>query len=111
MKAVHVPTFLEEHYGVELLKKISVIKVDAEGFDAKIVKTLKPLAKHSKFVLLVEWFDYYYEADKPDSIHPGSQELFDAIKDLGMVPYDLNGKPVAGPQNKYKLPDLLCRFP
>ncbi|KXZ46994.1 hypothetical protein GPECTOR_39g488 [Gonium pectorale] len=115
VKAVDVPSFLRQEYGEGVLRNISLIKIDAEGFDAKIMTTLRPLLRYSKFTLLVEWFDYYVSSpphgnEGPDAVHPGARELFDAVAGLGYVPYDpATGARVPGPQNKHKLPDLLCR--
>ncbi|GFR51141.1 hypothetical protein Agub_g13496 [Astrephomene gubernaculifera] len=115
VKAVDIPSFLAKQYGKELLQRISVIKIDAEGFDSTIIRTLRPLTRHSRFVLLVEWFDYFVTSpphgnEGPEGVHPGAKELFDAIAALGYEPFDpISGARVPGPQNKHKVPDLLCR--
>ena len=62
----------------------------------------------------VEWFDYFVTSpphgkEGPDGVHKGAQELFDAIDALGYVPYKADSlTKVPGPQNRHKLPDLLC---
>ena len=55
VKGVNVYDFLLENYKDEL-HRIKFIKTDAEGYDKEILKTLEPLIKQNKPVLMVESF-------------------------------------------------------
>jgi hypothetical protein len=97
------------------MRRITFIKVDAEGFDSQILGTFQPLLQYTKPLILTEWFDYYitsppHGTEGADGVHPGAQRLFDAIKRIGYEPYNpYNGERIPGPQNKYKIPDVLCK--
>jgi len=55
VEGINVLEFLNENYSNEL-DKIKFIKTDTEGFDKEILKTLSPLIKKNKPVLMVEAF-------------------------------------------------------
>jgi len=55
VEGVNVLDFLNENHYNEL-DKIKFIKIDTEGFDKEILKTLTPLIKENKPVLMVEAF-------------------------------------------------------
>jgi len=55
VEGVNVLDFLNENYYNEL-DKIKFIKIDTEGFDKEVLKTLSPLIKKNKPVLMVEAF-------------------------------------------------------
>ena len=55
VKGVNVCDFLLKNYKDEI-HKIKFIKTDAEGYDKEILKTLEPLIKQNKPVLMVESF-------------------------------------------------------
>jgi len=52
---INVLDFLKENYDKEI-DKIKFIKTDTEGFDKEVLKTLSPLIKKNKPVLMVEAF-------------------------------------------------------
>ena len=55
VEGVNILEFLNENYSNEL-DKIKFIKTDTEGFDKEVLKTLAPLIKKNKPVLMVEAF-------------------------------------------------------
>ena len=52
---INILEFLNENYSNEI-DKIKFIKTDTEGFDKEVLKTLSPLIKKNKPVLMVEAF-------------------------------------------------------
>jgi len=106
--ATYIPGFLIRKYGEEIFDQITFIKIDAEGFDAFILRTLKPILKRNpKIILMVEWFDHYFTKDDPEGIHPRSQELFDTIGEMGYDIYEPYSMTIIKtPQNKFKTPDV-----
>jgi FkbM family methyltransferase len=55
VEGINILEFLNENYSNEL-DKIKFIKTDTEGFDKEVLKTLVPLIKKNKPVLMVEAF-------------------------------------------------------
>jgi FkbM family methyltransferase len=55
VEGVNILEFLNKNYSNEL-NKIKFIKTDIEGFDKEVLKTLSPLIKKNKPVLMVEAF-------------------------------------------------------
>lgn len=54
---VDIYNFLIEKYTLEVLKsKLKFIKVDIEGYDAQILRFLKPLIDEIKPTIIIEWF-------------------------------------------------------
>jgi len=69
--------FLNENYGQQL-PKLQLIKVDAEGYDKEIIKTISTTIRKYKPTLLVECYKRLNVEER--------NELFDVISNLG---YDL----------------------
>jgi len=101
VNGVNLCQFLKEEFKEkydELVKKIGFIKIDCEGYDKEIIKSIKPLIDESKPVLYVEWFDWFGANE--------TEDLFSAIENLGYFCYDPNTLEKADRGNK--IPDLLC---
>jgi len=64
----------------EFMRKISFIKIDCEGYDVTILKSLKPLLLKYKPTLFIEWFSF---ATPEESI-----DLFKTIDDIGYLPHN-----------------------
>ncbi len=77
IKGVHLKTLLEQDYK-DWLPKLSFIKIDTEGYDKEIIKSISDLLENSKPVIVAESFD---EATVEDKI-----ELFNVISRHG---YDI----------------------
>jgi FkbM family methyltransferase len=115
VKTINMQSFLHREYGEEIFQRIDYIKIDTEGQDAMILRSLQdmlPLLKDS-ILIQVEWFDYFdtsrHEGGAgPHDVSSGSAELFKSIADLGLTPfYDINRSIHApGPENKHYAPDL-----
>jgi len=101
VKGVNLCQFLKDEFKEEyeeLVKKIGFIKIDCEGYDKEIIKSIKPLIEESKPVLFVEWFDWFGSNE--------TEDLFSAIENLGYCCYDPKSLEKADRGNK--IPDLLC---
>lgn len=70
----NLETYLRQHYA-DRLNKLTFIKVDAEGYDKEIIKTLKGIIQQYRPVLVTECFGPSTTAEK--------HELFDLLKGLG----------------------------
>lgn len=77
IKGVNLKKFLEENYK-EWLSKFSFIKIDTEGYDKEIIKSIKDLLSECKPVIIAESFG---KASNPAKI-----ELYEVIEQLG---YDI----------------------
>ncbi|MDE0959606.1 MAG: FkbM family methyltransferase [Planctomycetota bacterium] len=69
----HLPTYLAEHYP-DLIDKIRFIKVDAEGFDAQILRSMQPLIKKTRPFIKAEVFKL--------TTRPQREQLFDFLDAL-----------------------------
>lgn len=79
------------------LDRLTFVKTDCEGYDKEILRGASSLLNEYKPFIFSEWYDYFTESD--------SQDLFDAVADIGYValhPY--SWEPI-GP--KEKTSDLL----
>jgi FkbM family methyltransferase len=74
IKGVNLKNFLDENYKV-WLAKLSFIKIDTEGFDKEILKSIKDLIIFYKPIIVAESFCKANNADKLD--------LYDTIDKLG----------------------------
>lgn len=101
VKGVNLCQFLKDEFKEEydeVVKKIGFIKIDCEGYDKEIIKSIKPLIAESKPVLYVEWFDWFGANE--------TEDLFSAIENIGYCCYDPKSLEKADRGNK--IPDLLC---
>ena len=55
VNGVNILDFLNENYP-DLIDKINFIKIDTEGFDKEVLKTLAPIIKRNNPILMVEAF-------------------------------------------------------
>ncbi|HEX8331051.1 MAG TPA: FkbM family methyltransferase [Segetibacter sp.] len=78
IKGVNLKNFLEENYN-DWLAKFSFIKIDAEGYDKKILKSIKDLITVYKPTIIAESFGGSSDAEKI--------ELYEVIEQLG---YDVH---------------------
>jgi len=74
IKGVNLMTLLEEKYP-DQLEKLSFIKIDTEGYDKEIIKSIAGLIEKYKPVIVAESFG--------DSTPEAKMELFDVIKQHG----------------------------
>lgn len=116
VQSIRLVPFLTETYGADLLKNISFIKIDTEGHDKVILRDIKEFLHEQAPVVWVEWFAVYHEPGAPEKCSKGSQDLFDAIREVGYQPCSAEsfklGKPaVVGCTNKEFTRDLLLLPP
>jgi len=124
--AVEFLSYMKSKYSSEELQKIKLIKIDTEGNDKTVLRTLKGFLDSlpAKPLIECEWFDYFNKGG-PEDTDPNSKELFDAIEYIGYEPFDpsqFEMKPVGHTsgsarvyttswtgksQNRHKLPDLM----
>jgi FkbM family methyltransferase len=78
VKGVNLHSFLKEHYS-PWLSKLSFIKVDAEGYDKEILKSIADLIAKYKPAIVAESFGTASNDEK--------MELFDVIANLGYEIY------------------------
>lgn len=103
VKGVNLVAFLESQFGhdyEDILKKLSLIKLDCEGHDKEILKTLKPITDIAKPVLFVEWFAFFNQEQTDD--------LFHTIQNLGYSCYNPVTLELLEADNSKKIPDILC---
>ena len=77
VEGIHLKTFLETKY-TSMIQKLSFIKIDTEGYDKEIIKSISDLIQAYKPVIVAESFGKASEAAKI--------ELFEVIKNNG---YDI----------------------
>ena len=77
VQGVNLKSFLEANY-MEWVNKLSFIKIDTEGYDKEILKSISDLLQKYKPVVIAESFGKASDADK--------MELFDVIVNNG---YDI----------------------
>jgi FkbM family methyltransferase len=81
VKGVNVYEFLIKNYP-DLIDEVKFIKIDTEGFDKEVIKTLKPLIETNKPVLMVEAFRSLTNEEIND--------FYDTISSLGYYFYDVS---------------------
>jgi FkbM family methyltransferase len=74
VRGINLPEFLAKNYG-SWLPKLSFIKIDAEGYDKEIIKSISSLIMEHRPVLVAESFGESSDQDKYD--------LFDTIRRHG----------------------------
>ena len=68
MRSVSLPGFLSAHHP-GLIPRIGLIKIDVEGYDARILATLGPLLAAAAPVVIVEW------SPSPARPYPGTRSV------------------------------------
>ena len=81
VNGVNVTDFLNENYK-ELISKIKFIKTDTEGFDKEVLKTLAPIIKANRPVLMVEAFRFLSLVEIKD--------YWDVLKSFDYEIYDVS---------------------
>ncbi|UTA70161.1 FkbM family methyltransferase [Emticicia sp. 21SJ11W-3] len=74
VKGVNLERFLNENYPEEL-KNFSLIKIDTEGYDIEIIRSIASLLKKHKPNLIFECFPKLSKAER--------QSLYDLVADMG----------------------------
>eukprot|EP01065_Artemidia_motanka_P033858 TRINITY_DN40897_c0_g1_i1.p1 TRINITY_DN40897_c0_g1~~TRINITY_DN40897_c0_g1_i1.p1 ORF type:complete len:375 (+),score=129.25 TRINITY_DN40897_c0_g1_i1:57-1181(+) len=77
---------LKEKHGVEVLRRVSFIKIDCEGHDPAIVESIQDLLRMNKPALWIEWFAPF-KGSSPDACSADSKNMFDIIEKAGYVAY------------------------
>lgn len=88
IKGVNLKKFLEENYS-QWLNKLTFIKVDTEGYDKEILKSIADLISKYRPVIVAECFGRLTNEDK--------MELFEVLEKLGydihyVYEHDINAK-------------------
>ena len=78
IKGIQLEQYLEQHYST-WLPKISCIKIDAEGYDKDIIKSIHPLIEKYKPVIIAECFSNSGLSDR--------EELFNSVASKGYELY------------------------
>ena len=90
-------SFLKQTYKLNSLSKIKFIKIDTEGHEVTILKSLIQTTKNSDFnaIFWIEWHVKYKYGDKTKCTNE-SKILFDTISELGYDPYKppINKRPL-----------------
>lgn len=81
VNGVNLQEFIDNNYS-EDRDNIKFIKIDAEGYDKEIIKTIIPLIEKNRPVLMVESFKFLTEAELDD--------YFNVINSLGYKIYDIS---------------------
>jgi len=74
IKGINLKSFLEKNYG-DQIARLSFIKIDTEGYDKEIIKSISDLLLQYKPVVVAESFKHASDEEK--------MELFDVIDKLG----------------------------
>jgi FkbM family methyltransferase len=77
----NLTNLLRENYA-DVLPTLSLVKVDAEGYDKEVLRSLKPLLSETKPYIISECNKYLNAEER--------SELFHVIADLGYTLYKLN---------------------
>ena len=81
VKGKNLSSFLEANYSNQIAN-LSLIKIDAEGYDKEIIKTISKIIKEQKPVLMVECYKKLNFTER--------EELFDVLEKLDYKLYRLN---------------------
>ncbi len=65
IKGVHLDTFLHTHFAADL-SQLRLIKVDTEGYDKEILKSIAPIIQSYKPVIIAECFPKLNTAERVD---------------------------------------------
>jgi len=85
---VNLREFLLKEHGADIIKQISYIKTDAEGFDHQIISYITPLVQeicqkspNGCPVIQVKWREYF-KSGATSTVNEGTHKLLDAITDM-----------------------------
>merc|ERR1711918_161252 len=88
---------------------LSFVKIDTEGFDKTILLAYKPLLRIKKPIFYVEWFDPWWVGKPKNYIDRGSQDLMNAIAEIGYVPLNPStGDRIPNGESRHGHADILC---
>ena len=68
IKGVNLDTFLHAHFA-DNLPKLTLIKVDTEGYDKEILKSIQPLIRKYRPILIAECFPKLNKDEREDLYH------------------------------------------
>ena len=100
VKGKNLENVLRKEYAIEL-PKLSLIKVDAEGYDKEILKSLKGIIDEYKPNLLVECYKRLTETERDD--------LYNTIVDMGYDLYYIDGFKAGNVREKLAKADMSNR--
>ena len=111
VKTIDLAAFMRQRHK-NLIEQISFIKIDTEGYDRHILRTLPPLLDSigKRPPMLIEWFRVFSNQVKgaEGNCTAGSVDLFAAIEQIRYTPHALGtGVRVNGCTNDAWIPDLL----
>lgn len=93
------------------VENISFIKIDTEGHDMVILRDLKTsgFLEITRPVIYTEWFAFFEKKNQPNKCSDESRDLFQAIADIGYVPYkgDTSYTPIPSCANKHYMMNIL----
>lgn len=101
IKGVNLQRFLEEKY-TEWLPRFSFIKIDAEGYDKEIIKSILPLLSAYKPVIVAESFGKATNEEKT--------ELYDVIANIGYDIYYVEDLDINAAVQKLETRDDITRW-
>ena len=111
IKTIDLAAFMRQNHN-DLIEKVSFIKIDTEGYDRHILRTLPPLLDSigRRPPMLIEWFRVFWNQEKgaEGSCTEGSADLFAAIEEINYAAHvPATGDRVHGCTNGGWIPDLL----
>lgn len=101
VRGVNLKQYLESNYK-EWLPKFSFIKIDTEGYDKEIIKSISDLLKEYRPVMIAESFGKSSEAAK--------RELFDVIHQCGYRMFYFEDFRLGAPEKEIKNSNDLVAF-
>lgn len=101
---VNVPSYLHQRYSTSVLKHLAFVKIDTEGYDVPILRTLRPLLEgaRTKPWIYLEWYTNHESRRDRRRYH-------EAAADLGYGIFTPDGTQRIDVLTHPKLPDLLFR--
>lgn len=95
----NLQSYLYENYFADL-KRLQLLKIDAEGYDKEILKTFHRLLKEYKPYILAECYKRLTQ--------PEREELYDVIADYGYTLYYLENFETDGEKSKIDRSDMMA---
>lgn len=100
VEGIELESFLFEHHS-ELLEKLQLIKVDAEGYDKEILKTIPRLIEKYRPAIMAECYKRLNQQER--------EELFDVITQFNYQLFYIDGFEAGGQQVALQRGDMMQR--
>ena len=113
-RVIPVHAWLEQHLEEEDKKHIAFIKIDIEGFDKDVVRSMTTLTARSKPVILIEWLLDFRQSSTKLACDAKSEDIWRAAAAIGydVWTWDATARLPSCADARQHFPDLqTCRLP